>query len=117
MEAAFFIDEGLLAARGASLVLDGGAIDDVLLQRAFHANLPGVDGLVVHLKAADHLDYLVDGHAVAEHAADELCVVPELLVELLGETLDGGLVAALVDELEIVALLPVTVVVLDDEAL
>ena len=47
---------------------------------------------------------LVDGHAVTEHAGDESGIVPELTVELITESLDGGLETAGVDELEVLAL-------------
>ena len=50
---------------------------------------------------------MVDRHAVAQNARDELRVVPILRVELLRETLNRRLVSALVLELEVVAALSV----------
>ena len=60
---------------------------------------------------------MFDGHAVAQHARDELGIVPVLGVELLAESLDGGLVAALVLELEVVALGAIGIHLLDNLSL
>ena len=60
---------------------------------------------------------MVDGHTVTQHTTDELGIVPVFGIELLGESLDGGLVAALVLKLEVVAALAVLVNVLDNLSL
>ena len=57
---------------------------------------------------------MVDRHAIAQHTADEFCVVPIFGVELLREALNRGLVSALVLKLEVVAALARLVHVLDN---
>ena len=85
--------------------LSGGlhAVGYILFQGPLHAVFPRIDVGGVEFQSADKLQHLVDGHAVAEHTGDELGIVPEFRIELLAETLDRGLVAALVDELEVIA--------------
>ena len=73
--------------------------------------------VAVKFQRADKADDVVYGHAVAQHAADELGIVPIFGVELLGQSLYGGLVAALVHELEVVSLLSVVTDVLDNAPL
>ena len=51
---------------------------------------------------------------VTQYAGDEFGIVPVFFVELLGQSLDGYLIAALVLELEVVTLVAVFVNVLDD---
>ena len=53
---------------------------------------------------------MVDGHAVTQDSADELGIVPVLGIEALAQTFDCRLVAALIDELEVIVLLAVAVV-------
>ena len=57
---------------------------------------------------------MVDGHTIAKHATDELCIVPIFRVKAFAKTFDGGLVATLVDELEVIALLSLSVIMLDE---
>ena len=91
-----------MAAVGASLARGLGAVRQVLFQCAFHTHLPGVDRLRIEFQTAHEFEHLVDRHTIAQHARDELGIVPVLGVELVAQTLDGGFVAALVDELEVV---------------
>ena len=56
------------------------------------------------------------GHAVAQYTGNQLGIVPILFVELLGQTLDGDFVSALVLELEVVTLVSVLIHILDDVA-
>ena len=60
---------------------------------------------------------MIDGHTVAKHTANELCIVPILRVEAFAQALDSRLVATLVDKLEVVALLAFAVIMLNDKAL
>ena len=57
---------------------------------------------------------MVDRHSVAQHAADQLGIVPVFGVELFGESFHGGLVSALVLKLEVVALGAVIVHLFDN---
>ena len=57
---------------------------------------------------------MVDRHTIAQHARDEFSIVPILRVELLRESFDGGLVSALVLELEVVAAFSVRLYLLDN---
>ena len=57
---------------------------------------------------------MVDRHTIAQHARDEFSIVPILRVELLRESFDGGLVSALVLELEVVAAFSVRLNLLDN---
>ena len=86
------------------LLLFNNSSRDVLLQGTHDASLPRVDAVIVERKAADQPDDILQGHAIAQHTADELGIIPVLLVKLLAETFDGNLVATLVLELEVVAL-------------
>ena len=115
-EAAFLVDETLIAAVGTFLALGFGAVEHILLQGTFHTIFPSVDVLAVELQGAYQFDDLLDRHAVAQHARDKLGVVPVFLVELLGQTFDGDFVSALVFELEVVTLDTVFVNILDDVA-
>ena len=89
---------------GALLAAGWSAGWEILLQRTLHTHLPGVDRLRIKFETVDELDYLIDRHTVAKHTRDEFGIVPVLRVELVRKTFDGGLVTALVDELEVVAL-------------
>ena len=60
---------------------------------------------------------MVQRHTVAEHTGNQLGIVPILFVELLRETLNGGLVATLVFKLEVVTLCAVRARHLDDASL
>ena len=57
---------------------------------------------------------MVDRHTIAQHTRDEFSIVPILRVELLRESFDGGLVSALVLELEVVAAFSVRLYLLDN---
>ena len=57
---------------------------------------------------------MVDRHTIAQHARNEFSIVPILRVELLRESFDGGLVSALVLELEVVAAFSVRLYLLDN---
>lgn len=81
-EAAFLVDEGVVAAVGAALG-GFGTVGDVFLEGSLHAHFPGVDRLAVKLEAVDHLYHLLNGHAVAEHTGDEFGVVPVFGVEFV----------------------------------
>lgn len=116
-EASLLIDEGFLSAVGASLSAELGSVGHILFEGPLDAHLPSVDALVVEFERADELEHLLNGHTVAQHARDELGVVPELGVELLAQSLDGGFEASLVDELEVVALVAVLIDGFDDFAL
>ena len=94
-----------------------GAVGDVLLQGAAHTHLPCVDVLAFQLQRPYEADYVLQRHAVAQHARDEFGVVPIFLVELFRETLHGGLVSALVLKLEVVALRAVGVDFFNDASL
>ena len=72
-----------------------------------YAGGPGVDGIAVHLQAADHVYHLVDRHAVPQHAGDEFGIIPELAVELITQSFDGRFEAARVDKLEIIPVVAV----------
>ena len=91
----------LVPALGA-FALRSRAVGDVLFQRALHARFPRVDALAVQVQAVDQVHHLVDRHAVAQHARDQLRIVPELLVEQTRNTADGVGVGVTVDVLEIV---------------
>ena len=106
-EAAFLVHKCLVSAYRAYQTLSLCAVNYILLQRTLHTVLPCVDALVLQLQRAYELYYVVDRHAVAQNARDELRVVPILRVELLRETLNRRLVSALVLELEVVAALSV----------
>ena len=80
MLAAVFEDE-LLAAGGAFLLLIDHAIWHVFLQGSSDAVLPCVDALFLHVEVLHQFDHILDGHAVAQDAGDELGVVPVFLVE------------------------------------
>ena len=60
---------------------------------------------------------MVDRHTIAQHAGNQLGIVPILRIELLRQSLDSRLVAALVLELEVIALGAVLVHLLDNLAL
>ena len=79
----FLIDERLLTTVRTGLSLGNRTVGQVFLQCTLNTVLPGIDGLIVQFHALNQLDHLVDRHAVAQHAADELGVVPVLGVELL----------------------------------
>ena len=55
----------------------------ILLQRTLHADLPGVDTLVLQVEGGNEFHHVVDGHAITQHSRDELGIVPVLLVEFL----------------------------------
>ena len=46
---------------------------------------------------------MVDRHTIAQHTRDEFSIVPILGVELLRESFDGGLVSAILLEVEVVS--------------
>ena len=93
------------------------AIGDVFLQRTSHTDLPRVDVFALQLEAINKADNVVQRHTVAEHTGNQLGIVPILFVELLRETLNGGLVATLVFKLEVVTLCAVRTRHLDDASL
>ena len=115
-EASLLVDERLMSAVGAFHSFGFGAVCDIFLQGAFHTVLPRVDALALQLQGADELDDVLQRHAVAQHAGNQLGIVPVFLVEFLRESLDGGLVTLLVLELEVVAFVALFVHVLDDAA-
>ena len=90
---------------------------DVPLEHTRHTGRPVINRVIVHLQTADHLDYLVQRHAVTQHTGDEARVVPELAVELITQSLYRGLETARVNELKIVPFLSVRLYNLDDLAL
>ena len=66
------------------------------------------------MQAVNELNNLVDRHAVAQYARDELRIVPELLVEEARDTADGVDIAVAVLILEVVALSAVSLSDLED---
>ena len=60
---------------------------------------------------------MVDRHTVAQHAADQLGIVPVFGIEFLRKSLHGGLIATLVLKLEVVALRAVGILLLDNLSL
>ena len=59
------------------------AFGGVLLQGTLYTDLPGVDALVLKVERCHQFHDVLDGHAVAKYAGDELGVVPILLIEFL----------------------------------
>ncbi len=115
-QAAFLIDEGLLSAVGADLPFCFGAVGEIFFQGAFYTHFPCVDALRVEFKSANEFQNLIDRHAIAEDSGDQFGIVPVFGVELVGKTFNGGLVSALVDELEVVAFVAFVVDCLDNLA-
>ncbi len=93
-----------MATFGTDLLGDG-AVLDVAAQGACHTVLPCGDGVFVEVEFGDELDEVGEGHTVAQNAADELGIVPVLLLEGAREALDGDLVAVGVEELEVLSLI------------
>ena len=60
---------------------------------------------------------MVDRHTIAQHAGDQLGIVPVFRIELLAQSFHRGLVATLVLKLEVIAMRTVGVGLLDDLAL
>ena len=116
-EASLLVYERFLSAYGTNLTLGSGAVGYVFLQGSLHTVLPCVDALVVELQRCYKFYHVVDRHTIAQYARDELGVVPVFGVELLRESLDGGLVTTLVFKLEVVTLGSVCVDLLDDASL
>ena len=116
-ETALLVDECLLTADGALLAYSLGTVSDILLQCALHTILPCVDALVFELQRANELDDMVDRHTIAQHAGDQLGIVPVFRIELLAQSFHRGLVATLVLKLEVIAMRTVGVGLLDDLAL
>jgi len=54
-----------------------------LFQRTLHADLPGVDTLVLQVEGGNEFHNVVDGHAITQHSGDELSIVLILLIEFL----------------------------------
>ena len=90
---------------------------DIALEGALNTHLPCVDGLAVQFQTAHEFQHLGYGHTISQYTRDQLGVVPELRVELLAQSLDGGLEATLVDELEVITLNTILADSLDDLAL
>ena len=67
-QAALLIDECLLTAIRTLLPLGLSTIHNIFLKRTLHTVLPSIDALALELQRADELNYMVDGHAVAEHS-------------------------------------------------
>ena len=68
----------------------------------------------VEFETAHKFEHLVDWHAVSEHAGNKFGIVPVFWIELVAESFDGSLVAAFVDELEVVALVSIGIDCFDD---
>ena len=59
------------------------------------------------MQRLDQRHHVQNRHSVAQHARNQLCIVPEFLVEQAGNTADGIRIAIIVGVLEIVALVAV----------
>src|SRR6185295_2294665 len=70
-----------IAAFGAFAVNGCGAVFDIFFQGALYAGFPGVEGITLEVEVFDEVNHVRDGHAVAQHAADELGVVPEFFLK------------------------------------
>ena len=95
-EASLLVNQGFVATVGALLSLGFGAVLNVFLQGTLYTILPSVDALAIELERTYQLDNLLDRHTVAQHAGNQLGIVPILFVELLRKALYGSLVSALV---------------------
>ena len=115
-EATFLINQSLLTAVGATLTRSLCTVGQILLQRALHTHLPCVDALRVEFQPTYKLEHLIDRHTVAKHTGNQFGIVPVFGIEFVAEALDGGLVAALVHKLEVVAFGAVGVHSLDNLA-
>ena len=115
-EATLLVNQCLVTTVRTLLTLGFCSVLNVFLQGTFHTVLPRVDALAIELERTYQLDYLFDRHTVAQHAGNQLGIVPILFVELLGKSLHGSLVSALVLELEVVALATLLVSGLDNAA-
>ena len=59
------LEDELLTAVGAFLLLVDHAVGHVFLQSAGDAVLPSVDALFLHIEVLHQFDHILDGHAVA----------------------------------------------------
>ena len=69
------------------------------------------------MQRLDQRHHVQNRHSVAQHARNQLCIVPEFLVEQAGNTADGIRIAILVGVLEIVTLVAVGILNLQDNSL
>ena len=97
------LEDELLAAIGAFLLLVHHAIRHVFLQCAGDAILPCVDAVFLHVEVLHQLNHVLDGHSVAQDAGNQLGVVPIFLVERAREPLHHHFIAVLVGVAEVVA--------------
>ena len=82
MQTALLKDKRLFAVR--ALFSSRGAVLYVTFESTLHAVLPRVDVVRRKFQRRYQLDYLFNGHLVAQHARDKFRIVPELGVESLG---------------------------------
>ena len=59
------LEDELLAAVGAFLLLVDHAVGHVFFQGASDAIFPGVDAFFLHVEVLHQLNHILDGHAVA----------------------------------------------------
>ena len=81
------------------------------------ADLPRIDVFAFQLQRIDKFYHILNRHAIAQHARNELGIVPILLIKLLTQSLYGHLIATFVLELEVIALRAVGQLTLHDAPL
>ena len=106
------VNQRLLAAVRA-LLLRFGSVGNILFERTGHTVFPSIDTLGVQVQRLDQRHHVQNRHSVAQHARNQLCIVPEFLVEQAGNTADGIRIAILVGVLEIVTLVAVGILLGD----
>ncbi len=75
------------------------------MQRPHNAVLPSVQRGVIEVEVRHHIHHVRHGHTLAQHAADQDRVVPELLVKASAQAFDGHTVIVSIGALQVVDVL------------
>ena len=114
---AFLVNQRLVATVRTFLPLRLCTVHNILFQGTTHADLPRIDVFAFQLQRIDKFYHILNRHAIAQHARNELGIVPILLIKLLTQSLYGHLIATFVLELEVIALRTVGQLTLHDASL